>query len=309
MASTTVGLMTDGDASRRESLLSILRDVSPSYDNYLTSNLGRAPDATNTLHEWVVHNVARPTSNSVTQEGYAADYSTLAQPTRSNNITAIMTSSVRVSGTQRAIDHATHEDPYIFHKTEALKRLKSKMEYSTINGAVASGASGTARGMRGIVGCISTNMSALNSGTSFTEKALNDIMNLSWDAVGSDYVADLFLCPMVIKRRISGFTTNTRNVEAIKKRLTAEVQVYDSQVGQSIMILPHKDVNAAAGSLSVFAIREELFKYSFLTGREPMWQELAKDGDRDNGQYITELTLVSYAERASVWQSGFQNVL
>lgn len=309
MASTTVGLMTDGDTSRRESLLSILRDVSPSYDNYLTSNLGRAPDATNTLHEWVVHNVARPTSNSITAEGYAADYATLTQPTRSNNITAIMTSSVRVSGTQRAIDHATHEDPYIFHKTEALKRLKSKMEYSTINGAQASGASGTARGMRGIVGCISTNMTARSSGTSFTETELNDIMNSSWDAVGSDYVADVLLCPMVIKRRISGFTTNTRNVEAIKKRLTAEVQVYDSQVGQSIMIVPHKDVNSAAGSLSVFAIREELFKHAFLTGREPMWQELAKDGDRDNGQYLTELTLVSYAEKASVWRSSYQHVL
>lgn len=309
MASTTVGLMTDGDASRRESLLSILRDVSPSYDNYLTSNLGRAPDATNTLHEWVVHNVARPTSNSITAEGYAADYSTLTQPTRSNNITAIMTSSVRVSGTQRAIDHATHEDPYVFHKTEALKRLKSKMEYSTIMGAVASGASGTARGMRGIVGCISTNMTARSSGQSFTETELNDIMNASWDQVGSDYVADVLLCPMVIKRRISGFTTNTRNVEAIKKRLTAEVQVYDSQVGQSIMIIPHKDVLSVAGSLSVFAIREELFKHSFLTGREPAWQELAKDGDRDNGQYLTELTLCSFAEKASVWRSGYQHVL
>ena len=309
MASTTVGLMTDGDASRRESLLSILRDVSPSYDNYLTSNLGRAPDATNTLHEWVVHNVARPTANSITAEGYPADYSTLTQPTRSNNITAIMTSSVRVSGTQRAIDHATHEDPYVFHKTEALRRLKSKMEYSTINGAQASGSSGTARGMRGLVGCISTNMSAQSSGVSFTEKALNDIMELSWNAVGADYVADVLLCPIVIKRRISGFTTNTRNVEATKKRLTAEVQVYDSQVGQSIMIIPHKDVNAAAGSLSVFAIREELFKHAFLTGREPQWQELAKDGDRDNGQYLTELTVVSYAEKASVWQTGFQSLL
>jgi len=305
MASTTVGLMTDADASRRESLLSILRDVSPSTDNYLTSNLGRAPDATNTLHEWVVHNVARPTSNSITAEGYAADYSTLTQPTRTTNITAIMTSSVRVSGTQRAIDHATHEDPYVFHKTEALKKLKSKMEYSTINGAVASGASGTARGMNGLEGMISTNYTARSSGQSFTETELNDIMNASWDAVGSDYVADVLLCPMVIKRRISGFTTNTRNVEASKKRLTSEVQVYDSQIGQTVMIIPHKDVYTTAGSLTVFAIREELFKHAFLTGREPQWQELAKDGDRDNGQYLTELTLCSYAERASVRRTGY----
>ena len=309
MATTTVGLMTDGDGSRRESLLSILRDVSPSTDNYLTSNLGRAPDATNTLHEWVVYNLDRPTSNDVTAEGGAADYSVLTQPNRTNNITAIMTSTVRVSGTQRAIDQATHEDPYVFQKTEALKKLKSKMEYSTVNGARASGSSGTARGMTGIDGMISTNFTARASGTSFTETELNDIMNDSWDAVGSDYVADILLCPMVIKRRISGFTTNTRNVEAIKKRLTSEVQVYDSQVGQSVMIIPHKDVANAAGSLAVFALREELWKHSFLTGREPQWQELAKDGDRDNGQYLTELTLCSYAERASVKRTGYLNTL
>jgi len=45
------GLQTYDDGSRRESLLSILRDVSPNTDNYFTSNLGKGPNATNTLHK------------------------------------------------------------------------------------------------------------------------------------------------------------------------------------------------------------------------------------------------------------------
>lgn len=303
------GLQSYQDSSKKDSLLSILRDVSPNTDNYFVSNLAKSAPASNTLHEWVVYNTARPTSVTLTIEGAAASYGDLTQPTRSTNYTAIVSKSVRVSGTMRAMATATGEDPYAFQKGEAIKQLKADMEYVLVNGTAAVGSSGVARGLLGIDGCISSNITARTSGTSFSEIELNDIMQQSWDAVGSSYVADLLVCPMVIKRRISGFTTNTRNIDAKEKRLTSEVQVYDSQVGKSVMIIPHKDVRAAAGTLTVYAVREELFSMSFLQGREPAWEELAKDGDRDNGMYITELTLVSHAEKASVKRTGYATTL
>lgn len=309
MASTDISVISYDDGSRRESLLSILRDVSPNTDNYFVSNLKKAPNATNTLHEWVTFNTARPTSTNFVAEGAAASYSVLSQPVRTNNVTAIITRPVRVTGTEKAIAVATGEDPYVFNKAEAIKMLKADMEYAIVQGTRASGASGTARGMTGIVGCISTNFTARASGTSFSETEFNDIMQDSYNAVGSAYIADLLVCPMVIKRRISGFTTNTRNIEAKEKRLTSEVQVYDSQVGKSVMIIPHKDMVATAGNTQVLALNESTFAMSFLTGREPQWQELAADGDRSNGQYLTEFTLVSYAERASVKRTGYANTL
>lgn len=309
MASTDISVISYDDGSRRESLLSILRDVSPNTDNYFVSNLQKAPNATNTLHEWVTYNTARPTSITFSTEGAAASYAPISQPTRSSNITAIITKPVRVSGTEKAIATATGQDPYVFNKAEAIKRLKADMEYAIINGTRASGASATARGMTGIIGCISTNVTARASGTSFSETEFNDIMQDSYNAVGSAYIADLLVCPMVIKRRISGFTTNTRNIEAKEKRLTSEVQVYDSQVGKSVMIIPHKDLNAAAGTVTVLALNESTFAMSFLTGREPQWQELAIDGDRSNGQYLTEFTLVSYAQPASCLRTGYANTL
>lgn len=290
----------------RESLLSILKDVSPNTDNYFVSNLGTAPAATSTLHEWGVYNTARPTSVTAVAEGAAASYGDLTSPTRSTNYTVIVSEPVRVSGTSKAISTITGEDALAFQKKQALRRMKANMEYLTINGTKTAGASGTARGMAGINSVISTNVTARASGTSFTETELNDIIQNSWDAVGADYTCDLIVCPMVIKRRISGFSTNlTRNVQASDKRLTTEVRVYDSQVGPTVMIIPHKDVNAAAGTLTVYALREELLAHSFMKGREPQWEELAKDGDRDNGQYLTEMTLVSYAERASVKRTGY----
>lgn len=304
------GDQTAGAGDRRESLLSILKDVSPNTDNYFVTNLGKAPAATNTLHEWVTYNTARPTSITFNIEGAGASYGDLTRPTRTNNITAIVNEDVRVSGTMQAISTATGEDPYVFQKTEALKRLKAKMEYATVNGTRASGSSGVARGMDGFDGMISSNVTARASGTSFTETELNDMIQDSWDDVGAEYVADLLVCPMVIKRRISGFSTNlTRNVDASAKRLTQEVRVYDSQVGQTVMIIPHKDVRAVAGSLTVYALREETFKHSFLVGREPAWHELAKDGDRVNGQYITEFTLVSFAQTASAKRTGYNTGL
>jgi hypothetical protein len=296
--------------NRRESLLSILRDVSPNTDNYFVSNLGKAPAATNTLHEWVTYNTARPTSVTAVIEGAAASYADLTAPTRTQNATAIVSRPVRVSGTLRAISTATGEDPYVFQKQEALKRLKADMEYLTINGVFASGSSGVARGLTGIDGMISTNVTARASGTSFTETELNDIMQDVWDQVGAEYIADLIVCPMVISRRISGFTSNlTRNIDAASKRLINQVRVYDSQVGQSVMIIPHKDVRAAAGTLTVYALREDTFKHAFLSGREPQYEELAKDGDRSNGQYLTEFTVVGYAQRASAKRTGYATTL
>lgn len=300
------GLQSSNASDRRESLLSILKDISPNTDNYFTSNLGKAPAATNTLHEWVTYNTARPTTVTAEIEGAEASYGDLDTPVRTNNATAIVARNVRVSGTMEAISTATGEDPMVFQKSEALKKLKADMEWLTLNGAFASGNSGVARGLAGITGMISTNVTARASGTSFTETELNDILNDVWSQVGSEYVSDLIVCPMVISRRISGFTSNlTRNIDAASKRLVNQVRVYDSQVGQSVMIIPHKDVNAAAGTLTVLALREDLWKHAFLTGREPKWEELAKDGDRENGQYITEFTVVGYAQRGSARRTGY----
>jgi len=61
--------------------------------------------------------------------------------------------------------------------------------------------------------------------------------------------------------------------------------------------------------LAVYALREETFKHSFLVGQEPKWQELARDGHRQNGMYKVEFTLVAFAQRASVRRTGYMNTL
>jgi len=308
------GLQSSNATDKRESLLSILKDVSPNTDNYFVTNLGVAPAATNTLHQWGVYNTARPTSVTGVIEGSVPSYNDLATPEKSSNYTVILDESVRISDTQMAISTITGENPMAFQKDRALKRLKAKMEYVTINGDVVARASGVASGMAGFHNMISTNATARASGTSFTELELNDMMQNSYDQVSMEFIADLLVCPMIIKRRIATFTSNlTRNIDASDKKLDNEIRVYDSTVGQTVKIIPHKDVRTvnvdATNSLSVYALREETFKHSFLVGQEPKWQELARDGHRVNGMYKTEFTLVAFAQRASVRRTGYNNTL
>ena len=305
-----VGYQSYNATDKRESLLSILKDVSPNVDNYFVTNLKTAPAATNTLHEWGTYNTARPTSFTAVIEGADPTYTDNTGPTRTANVTAIVSEPVMVSGTMQSISTITGEDPLAFQKSEALKRLKAKMEWATINGVLATGSSGVGRQLLGFDGMISTNVTGLASGASFTETELNNILQDSYDQVGSEYIADLLVCPMVIKRRVSSFNTlNTRVVSATDKKLDAEVRVYDAQVGQTVMIIPHKDVRAAAGTLTVYALREETWAHAFLKGREPEWQELAMTGDAKRGQYITEFTVVGFAQRASAKRTGYNTGL
>lgn len=297
----------------RESVLDILKDISPNEDNYFISNLGVAPVAMNTLHEWNLFQEARATSTSPNFEGQDTVYAELQAETRSNNRLEILDSPVKLSRTRASIANVTGEDAMGVEKERALRRLKQKMEFDTINGAIAAGSSGVARSMAGIDNCISSRVTAMNSGQSFTETILNDMVQDSWDNVGSSYVADLIVAPVVIKRRVASFGTNlTRNVQAADKRLTKEVRVYDSEVGQTVKIIAHKDVRKTAGTLTVYAIREDMFENSFLVGTgEPHWEDRAVAGDYDNaiGTYITEFTLVSWNQNAHVKRTGFNTGL
>jgi hypothetical protein len=54
----------------------------------------------------------------------------------------------------------------------------------------------------------------------------------------------------------------------------------------------------------MYALRLDTFKMAFLEGREPQFVELAKTGDADKGMYLTELTVESLAEPASVKVAG-----
>ena len=78
--------------------------------------------------------------------------------------------------------------------------------------------------------------------------------------------------------------------------------VYESDGGIH-RIFAHKDVRNATGSTTFLGIKEDKYRISYL--RRPFREELAKDGDRRNGQIVGEATLEYLAERTSVNRTGY----
>mgnify|MGYP001603279898 CR=1 FL=1 len=297
------GLQTYDDKSIREDLLDIISDVSPD-DNPLSTMLGTTT-ASQTVHQWLEDYIARPTSNSGESEGAAATYADLTQASRRTNITQIITQTFRVSGTERAVKVAGASDPFDYQKGKALKQWKNRLEYALIRGAISSGASGSAATMAGIEATVTSHYTARLSGTSLSETELNSmVLDVATD-VGTDEVFDTVLTTLQLRQKISTFTAgSTRYVDAKDMRLTRKVMVYESDFGVH-KIFGHKDVypSATTPGPKVIGLNESKWKIAFL--RKPKYVELAKDGDRDNGEIVGEATLEFLAERANALRSGY----
>lgn len=295
-------LVTYDNATRREDLLELISDVTP--DDTPLSTMFKTSKASNTLHEWAEDYITPPSSVTFSSEGSAATYSALTQPARRNNITAIVTETFRVSGTEREVNQVGG-DPMDYQAAKAMRLWKMKQEFALVNGAIASGASGTARGMAGLINVITTLYTARNSGTSLSETEFQDMHQASWEQGGTDNSFDLVLVPFGLKRKIDGFTAGaTKYVDQSDKKLTQPVAIYETSAGIA-RIMQHRYVPSAAATPGprFLGIKEDKFRVAYL--RKPFRETLAKDGDRENGQVVGEFTLEYLAERSSVNRSGY----
>lgn len=295
-------LVTYDNNTRREDLLELISDVTP--DDTPLATMLKTSKASNTLHEWSEDYITPPTSVTFASEGAAATYSALSQPARRNNITTILTETFRVSGTEREVNQVGN-DPMDYQAAKAMRLWKMKQEFAIVNGAIASGASGTARGMAGLINVITTLYTARNSGTSLSETEFQDMHQASWEQGGTDNSFDLVLVPFGLKRKIDGFTAGaTKYVDQSDKKLTQPVAVYETSAGIA-RIMQHRYVPSAAATPGprFLGIKEDKFRVAYL--RKPFREMLAKDGDRENGQVVGEFTLEYLAERSSVNRSGY----
>lgn len=295
------GLLSVDDASRREDLVDVLGDVTPD-ETPLFTMLGKIK-AKDTVHQWVEDYITPPTSVTFSAEGAAATYSDLTQPARRRNVTAIITQTFRVSGTERAVNPAAMGDALTYQKAKALKEWKMKAEFALLRGSLISGTSGVASEMAGIQNVVTTVVTARSSGTSLSETEFNNMCEDSWTTAGTN-AFDTVVVPGGLRRKISSFTAGaTKNVDASDKRLTRPIEVYESDFGIKKILPAHRYVLNTAGTTHFLGLREDTFKIAWL---RPVFTEmLSKDGDRENGQIIGEWTMQYKAERASVKRTGY----
>ena len=293
MAIATNTFTTYEAIGQREDLIDVITNISP-MDTWFTSNSGTAR-ATGRFHEWQTDALTAAAANAVI-EGDEATATAITPSGRGGNYTQILRKTFMISDTEAMVDKAGRDSELSYQTQKNLKELARDIEYAAIiNSASASGASGTARQLKGVLGYIATNNTTGSAtGTQvLTESMLNDNLQLIWAQGG---MPANVLCGAFQKRTISNFTTNTRNMAATEEKLVRSVDIYQSDFGVLAIRLHHQINTTVAGTLIVLGDMG-LWKKAWL--RPVKQQELARTGAATKMMIEAELTLESRQEKGS----------
>jgi len=293
---------TYGDVARRESLLEVMTMISPKETQLFTGL--QSSKATNTLHEWTTDELEAVGSNAQ-NEGADAPADGSSDPSRLQNVTQIFAKTAKVSGSETEVNRVGGSR-MARELNKKLLALKNDVEFALLRGSIASGGASTggttnARQLKGVKNWITTNVTNY-SGVSLTETILNDMFQSVWNEGGN---VDAVYTSMKGKRRISSFTAGaTKNVETTDKRLVNSVDVYESDAASMVKLFAHRYVTVAGDygttatpGFDVLALQEDTWAKAFF--REPKTIDLAKTGDFEAKEIVTELTLEARAEKAN----------
>jgi len=278
-----IGLITYQDASRREDLIDVVTNVSPS-ETPLLSGLPMGSPAMQTKHEYTTDTFTTYSDNAQV-EAYSFSATDLTQPARQLNICQIFIQPIQVSETEIAVKGVV--EPYSYQLQKNLIQHATDIELAFMAGSTASGSSGVARRLAGILNAVTTNATALASGTSLSFAQFQNLMQLIWAQTSK--VASEVYTGATLKRDITGFTTQlTRYQDADERMLNTPVEVIYSDFGVHKIFL-HRNVPSGANALNLLAINPEYIRKSYL--RPTRTVPLPPDGDRRRAFIVTEATL------------------
>ena len=301
MTAPTGTFQTYQAIGNREDLIDVITNISP-METWFTSNTG-ATRAIQTLHEWQTDSLAAAAANAQV-EGDDATATAATPTTRRGNYTQILWKVFQVSETQRAVVAAGRNDEVDYQTLKNTKELARDIEYALIvNSNTAVGSATVARQLKGVIGWISTNLTTATATSQVLDEAtFNANLALVWAQGGYPSVT---LLGQYQKRKISGFTSNTRRIEAEEKKLVNTVDVYESDFG-TIMVRLHRVLNTTAPGTILNLGVMELWVKAWL--RPVNRVELAKTGSSDRYKIEAELTLECRNEKGSGAMTGFYQV-
>ena len=269
-----------------------ITNISPTETPFI-SGIGRTT-ATAVTHEWLIHSLAAAAAGNVVIEGADAVLTTPTTVTRTSNITQINAKSVAISGTQDKVKKYGMGKEMAYRVLLHTKEMKRDMETAAlVNAAATAGSTSAARQINGALGWITSNTSGTAGSTALTVALINSRLNEAWTAGGNP---DTIICGGVNKQLISTFTTGvTKNLDAMDRKLTTAVDVYESDFGV-LKIVPDRFCDTQ----TVYMLEMDLWKFAEL---RPMKVEpLPKSGDYTKAQIICEWTLESRQEAGNAYQ-------
>ena len=293
----------------REDLSDVIYRIDPTDTPCMTAFEREKASAVN--HEWQTQALAAVDTGNAVVEGDDATSDAATPSVRLGNLCQISDKVARVSGTQRAVEHAGRDDELEYQETLKGLELKRDMESILVgtNQAKAAGDGTTnPRKTASVLSWIKTNTdkgtaggaadpaAADGTGTrtdgtqrAFTEAQLKSVRQKIWNGGGKP---DAIFTGGFNKQVFSTFTGRATPTEDTKaKKIVASVDFYESDFGR-LSVTPNRFMRAR----DVLVLQTEMWAVAFLNGRRMVSIPLARTGDSERRQMLSEYTLVAQRE-------------
>ena len=243
---------------------------------------------------------ASASSTNAAIEGATLANTALNDRSVEENWTQIFTKVIEVSGSQEVVlKYGDIKSEMKYQISKAYKELGTDVEKTLITGTSASGASGTARSLGGVIEKITTNTATAdvtgdtwvgtsNDSLALFEEKFNDMFDQAFE---TGHNMNTVFVGGKLKRRISKLSTKvTRNIDAEKKTQILVINVYDSDFGTMNIVL-----DRYVPDTTILAVDISGWKTAYL--RRFKQFPLAKVSDSTRAAIVGELTLDAKTEK------------
>ena len=284
-------LKTFDQVGKREDVEDIIYDISPTDTPMLTS-IGTST-AGATLHQWLQDSLAPVATNANVEGADAGTASTITQTTKTAN-TQIFDKVVQVSGTAEAVGTYGRTSDLAYAIAKAGKEIKRDIEHSFVGAGQAgtAGNSSTARQLTSAANQISSaTTNTAGSNRALVESLILDVAQKVYEKGGD---ANMLQVTPSHSVTVAGFATASGRQRDFGSSTTVvnAVDILVTPFG-TLNVVPNRLLNANTSLI----LDTEYWSRAVLRPMQTV--VLAKTGDSDKRQMLTELTLVCEHDEAS----------
>lgn len=304
MAQPTNTFATNDMIGIREDLSDTIANISPIETPFFSSV--KKGKAENRLFEWQTDSL-NATSTTPAIEGDDAPQNAGTATTRLNNRTHIKTRDARVTGSAQAVNTAGRANELDYQLLKRGRELKRDIETVLLDSnAKVTGTDTAGSETAGVVAWLATNTDGVSTdptgdgtdtradGTqrAFTEDQVKTVLGAIFTAGGNPTVLSLGAFNRQIFSTFANGRTNMQKVE--DSTLHASFDVYASDFG-SLKVVPNRFQRAR----DALILDMDMWQVNFLPGRNMVTFPIAKTGDSDAKQILSEFGLQATQEAAS----------
>ena len=293
----------------KEDLEDVIYDVSPEETPFYTACA--KVKATNTLHEWQTDTL-RSSAVNAHIEGDDTVAEARTATVRLQNYSQIFKNAVVIAATEDILDKAGRAKEMAYQVMKIAKEQKLDIEKALFaNQARVIGSSTAARKLAGAPAWMTTNVNFVSASsganptgdgtdtrtdsgapTAFTQAKFDDVMQDIWSSGGKPDTVYLSSYQMNIALGFTGNNNQRSAVQAGDEKVIKSLAVYVTPWG-TVEFKPTRENRSS----DIFIMQDDMWSCGVLRGTKN--QALAKTGDNEKRQVVTELTLICRNEKAS----------